>query len=95
MLSNGTSNHDTDLAEFIRTTKLPPADVKVGDIVVEEFGTWHVHTIETQEYRGEHDHLKGKTGTMLRDIDNNGTWTPNDWTVTIIARDCLKKPIRG
>ena len=94
MLSDGALNHDTDLARYIRTTDLSPADVKVGDIVVGEFGTYHVHKTEAWEYRGRHESLKGKMGTTLLDVNNNGRWTPNDGNVTIIARDCLK-PIQG
>ena len=68
-----------ELARFVKTETVATSELQIGDIVVDDFGCWHVAILK----------LEGDC-TDVSDADNNGGATLPDHTWTIIDRSCLR-----
>lgn len=90
------NNQDAKLlAAIIKRKSVQSKDVKVGDIVIDDFNVWEVTKIEIgdvpPEYRVYEIWAKAEHAITILDQDDNGPINPDSCMVTIIDRSCIDK----
>jgi len=80
-----TINHtrSTDLAGLLNQVSIKTKDLKIGDVVVDDFNVWQVATKELDESTGNY---------IILDADENGGQSGPDYEYNIIDRSSLRNP---